>query len=586
MNAETMATPRAAGADTGMRARLLGHRGLLTSSTRFGRRTGNFLLLLFLIPVGYLVLTPLIRLQQLALEDDARAYKAAADVRNLDKVLLTTLGLALGSLVIAMVLGTALAWFSARLPRRWTWMGALPILPIVMPAVAFVTGWAFLLSPRAGYINDALRRLPWWSDLNSGPIDVYTPTWIVILTGFGLTSFIYVFMRAGMRRLSFELTEAAFVSGATSRRAFFTVVVPLLRPSFVYGGSIALLLGLGQFTAPLLLGQPHNVRVLTTEVYRFTSESPIDHGIAAALASPLLIAGIVVVLVQRMLLSNQERFVTDVGKGAGSEVRTSKSAPVWIGLYALIAVVLPFLAIIMVSLSKFWSGKLDFSGLTLDNFRTIRDTPVAMESIRTSLIAATGGVLISLPIGYLASEIIYRRRGGRFVRTVTDFLVNLPLGVPAVVFGAGFLFTYTRPPLILYGKTIVIVLVYVTLMLPFTTRMQLAARYSLGDAYEAAARASGAGALRTHGTIIVPMIRGSLSGAAALMFVLLSHEFAASLLVKSTRTHLMGTALYDFWVSSSYTVTAAMAVVMCIVTTIGVALAVRFGGGAKMLDRL
>ena len=41
-------------------------------------------LLLLLIPIGYLVLTPLIRLQQLALEDDARAYKTALDVRNLD----------------------------------------------------------------------------------------------------------------------------------------------------------------------------------------------------------------------------------------------------------------------------------------------------------------------------------------------------------------------------------------------------------------------------------------------------------------------------------------------------------------------
>jgi iron(III) transport system permease protein len=585
MNTESVISRRSVGLG-GAAAKIFGDRGLLTSSTRFGRRAGNLLLLLFLVPVGYLVLTPLIRLQQLALEDDARAYRAIPDVRNIGKVLMTTVGLALGSLVIALVLGTALAWVSSRLPRRWQWMGVLPILPIVMPAVAFVTGWAFLLSPRAGYINHALRQLPLFNDSNTGPIDIYSPTWIIILTGFGLTSFIYVFMRAGMRRLSYELTEAAFVSGANPRRAFFTVVLPLLRPSFVYGGSIALLLGLGQFTAPLLLGQPHNVRVLTTEIYRYTSESPIDHGMAAALASPLLVVGLVVVLVQRMLLSNQDRFVTDVGKGTGSQIRTSPTAPIWIGLYGLFAVVLPFLAIIFVSLSRFWSGELDFSALTLDNFRTIHDTPVAMQSIRTSLVAATGGVLISLPVGYIAAEVIYRKRGGRFMRALTDVLVNLPLGIPAVVFGAGFLFTYTQPPLVLYGKTIVIVLVYVTLMLPFTTRMQLAARYSLGDSYEAAARVSGAGALRTHATIIIPMIRGALAGAAALMFVLLSHEFAASLLVKSTRTHLMGTALYDFWVSSSYTVTAAMAVVMCVVTTIGVAIAMRLGGGTKMLDRL
>ena len=41
-------------------------------------------------------------------------------------------------------------------------------------------------------------------------------------------------------------------------------------------------------------------------------------------------------------------------------------------------------------------------------------------------------------------------------------------------------------------------LVYVTLMLPFTTRMQLAGMVSLGDTYVEASRASGAGALRTN----------------------------------------------------------------------------------------
>ena len=78
MNAETMVSTRSAGSDDGLRARLVGHRGLLTSSTRFGRRSGNLLLLLLLIPVGYLVLTPLIRLQQLALEDDARGVQDGA----------------------------------------------------------------------------------------------------------------------------------------------------------------------------------------------------------------------------------------------------------------------------------------------------------------------------------------------------------------------------------------------------------------------------------------------------------------------------------------------------------------------------
>ena len=183
----------------------LGNRGLLTSSTRFGRRTGNLLLLLLLIPVGYLVLTPLIRLQQLALEDDARAYKdgprrpqpgqgADDDARP-----------------------------GARLARHRDGARHRPRLVQLPPAAALA------MDGRAADPADrhARRRASspagrsccrpgpatsttpsascrGGSDLNAGPIDIYTPTWIVILTGFGLTSFIYVFMRAGMRRLSYR----------------------------------------------------------------------------------------------------------------------------------------------------------------------------------------------------------------------------------------------------------------------------------------------------------------------------------------------------------------------------------------------
>ena len=42
-------------------------------------------------------------------------------------------------------------------------MRILPILPIVVPFVACVLGWTFLLSPRPGYLNALLRHLPWWT---------------------------------------------------------------------------------------------------------------------------------------------------------------------------------------------------------------------------------------------------------------------------------------------------------------------------------------------------------------------------------------------------------------------------------------
>src|SRR5690606_7575891 len=137
---------------------------------------------------------PMIRLQSLAFEDGARGYRAQYTRFDIAETIWTTIALAVGSLVIAMFLGTLLAFAASRLPQRFGFLRIIPILPIVMPAVANIVGWAFLLSPGPGYLNVLLRKLPWWSGTDSGPIDVYTVPWIIILTGFGLTSFVYLFV--------------------------------------------------------------------------------------------------------------------------------------------------------------------------------------------------------------------------------------------------------------------------------------------------------------------------------------------------------------------------------------------------------
>ena len=122
-------------------------------------------------------------------------------------------------------------------------------------------------------------------------------------------------------------------------------------------------------------------------------------------------------------------------------------------------------------------------------------------------------VAIALPVGFIAATLLLKGRRYKVLRAVVDFIVTMPLGIPAVVFGVGFLLTYTQEPFFLYGTRWVIILVYVTLMLPFTTRMQLAGMVALGDTYLEASRASGAGALRTNLKIVLPLHAADASAA-------------------------------------------------------------------------
>jgi iron(III) transport system permease protein len=541
----------------------------------------------FIGALGYLTVLPLIRLQYLALKDGAQAYSDAYTRPGWWTTVKWTIELGLGSLAVALVVGTALAWAANSLPPRLGFLKVIPILPIVVPAVASVLGWAFLLSPHPGYLNQLLRLLPWWSGDFEGPGDIYTLPWIIIITGLALASFIYLFVSSGFENINGELIEAAQVSGSSRTGVFFRVILPLLRPSLVYGAGVALLLGLGQFTAPLLLGRSQSISVLTTDMYFATQQIPPQYGTAAAIGSPLLVFGIFVLFMNRVLLGDHTRFVTHGGKGGFKTIAPgSKLAAFWIVLYGALSTFLPMLALVFVSLSRFWTGDVHPSKMTLATWRTVTTASGVMPAVWNSIYLSLAAVAIALPVGYVAASLLRKRRNHRIAGPILDFIVAMPLSIPAVIFGVGFLMVYTNEPLVLYGTRWVLVLVYVTLMIPFSTRMQLAAMAALGDAYTEASRASGAGPIRTNLQIVVPLLRPAFGGAAALMFVLLTHEFAASLLVRAPTINVMGTILYDYYENGGYPLVACISLIMVGVTTAGVLAAIVLGGGSDAFKRL
>jgi iron(III) transport system permease protein len=455
----------------------------------------------------------------------------------------------------------------------------LPILPIILPPVAAVLGWSFLLSPVPGYLNQLLRHLPWWSDDFQGPFNIYTLPWIIIITGLALAAFVYLFVSAGLENISNELIEAAYVGGSGRIGVFFRVILPLLRPSLVYGTGVALLLGLGQFTAPLILGRNQQISVLTTDMFFKTTETPPDYAVAAAIGSPLLVFGVLVLYLNRVLLGDHTRFVTHGGKGGFRQGSPgSKLAAASIIVYTLLSSILPILALVLVALSRFWTGKIDPHLWTLEPFRQTFNEPGIKDAIWNSVSLSLAAVAIALPVGYVTASILRKRREHRIAGPILDFIIAMPLSIPAVIFGVGFLLVYTTEPLVLYGTKWVLVLVYVTLMIPFSTRMQLAGMAALGDAYTEASRVHGAGPVRTHLSIMVPLMRGTFGGCAALMFVLLTHEFAASLLVRGSQTNVMGTILYDYYENGSYPLVACISLVMVGVTAAGVLVAVLLSG--------
>ena len=535
---------------------------------------------LLAIGVGFLVLSPVLQLQWRAFLDGGSAFARMQDLPRIGTTLSTTVVLAILSSVLAVFMGTLLAWCASMLPQRVRRVGELaPLLPLVVPAVAAVTGWIFLLSPRVGYLNMALRSLPGLDSLEEGPFDIYSVTGIIIITGMLLSSFVYVFVFTGLKNMGQELEAAAAACGASPTMRFFTITLPLLRPSIIFATGVVFLLGLGQFTAPLLLGRTAKIDVLTTEMFYLTERFPVDFGLGAALGFPILALGLLVVLFQKLALGEQRRFVVVSARSKYNVRETRWWAAVVIGLYLLITTVLPLLALIYVSVSPFWTGSLIVPELTLRHWSSVLGNRGLVDAIWTSVKTSVIGIAILIPLGFfMAFALLQSTRIAKPVRMAIDLFATLPIAVPASLMGFGLLFVYSQPPIQIYGTTAVLVVTYVTLMIGHSTRLQFTTLVATGQEFLEASKASGAGPIRSLFQVLLPMCRKGIAATAALTFVLLFHEFSASLMVRSARTQVIGSVMYDVWAGGIYSQVAVLALIMVVVTVVGVCIAGWLGG--------
>jgi iron(III) transport system permease protein len=555
-------------------------RGSLRSlMTRYG---GSATWWIFVTALGFVVLAPVAVFYARALENGAEPVRNLPDIPGIGKTLLVTLELAAGSTIIAVVLAVALATLVMRVPLRYRGIAAfIPQLPLVIPPVAMIVGWIFIFAPTIGYGNTLLRGLP-FIEVREGPIDIYSMAGIMIITGLDLTGIVFAFVYARMHEISGSLEAAARLSGASALRAFSTVTLPLLRPSLVAATVVSFLLGLGQFTAPLLLGSAAGIEVLATEIFRVRERFPIDYGATAAIGLPLLVVGLISIVVQRAVVGDQRRYVTQ-GAGGGVAKKDSRWALTAIFGYGAVTVLVPVIGLVLVAFSPYWNGDLSTLTLTSKHVSTTLENPEVLDSIVNSATTSLLAALVVLPLGFIAalgmSGVV---KAPRPVQYLLDLIFVAPLAVPRALLGMAVLYVFLRPPFGIYGTFALFVVGYAFIVLPFSVRSQYASLVGVPSAVFEASRVCGAGQLRTLWSIALPLTKRGIAAALAIMVVLLSHDFAVSVMLRSPGNHVMGTLIYEFWETGVFPQVAVMALVMTVVTGVLLAITIRIGGRAAL----
>ena len=252
--------------------------GLLNRiSTALYTRPWLLLLLLFALPLGYMIVVYLGSLVALLIQsfyrlDDfsgkvvpeftLKNYLALLQPANL-AIIVRTVTMAAAVTIACALLAFPLAYYIARYasPRAKGWLYLAVLLPLWSSYLVRVYAWKLILS-REGilmYFANGLR-LGWIVDGLLGLPAIGGPSLAVSAIGMFI-AFTYVWLpymvlpiQAALERVPRSYLEASSDLGGTPNQTFRNVLLPLVFPGIVAGSIFTFSLTLGDFIVPTVLG--------------------------------------------------------------------------------------------------------------------------------------------------------------------------------------------------------------------------------------------------------------------------------------------------------------------------------------------
>ena len=217
-------------------------------------------------------------------------YISAIDKYELLSAVGWTVFITVGSVLVILVCTSMCAWYITRVTTKFTKLFYLLCVFSMVVPFQMVMFTLSLVADRTGL------RTPWGI--------------ILIYLGFGAG--LAVFMFCGfVKSIPLEIEEAAMIDGCTPLRTFFSVVLPIMKPTYISVGILETMWIWNDFLLPYLVLDLNKYKTISIAIqYMKGSYGRVDIG---AVMAALILAVIPVVI---FYLSCQKHIIKGVAAGA------------------------------------------------------------------------------------------------------------------------------------------------------------------------------------------------------------------------------------------------------------------------------
>ena len=217
-------------------------------------------------------------------------YVTAIDKYGLLSAVGWTVFITIGSVLVILICTSMCAWYITRVKTRFT--KTLYLLCVFSMVVPF----QMVMFPLSLVADRTRLNTPWGI--------------IIIYLGFGAG--LAVFMFCGfVKSIPLEIEEAALIDGCTPLRTFFTIVLPIMKPTYISVRILETMWIWNDFLLPYLVLDLNKYKTISIAIqYMKGSYGRVDMG---AIMAALILAVIPVII---FYLSCQKHIIKGVAAGA------------------------------------------------------------------------------------------------------------------------------------------------------------------------------------------------------------------------------------------------------------------------------
>jgi iron(III) transport system permease protein len=489
------------------------------------------------------------------------------------------------TVVIGSILALPLAFVVARFdfPGRML-IVTLSTLPLVMPP--FVGAIALTqVFGRAGTVTLLLQ------DLLGIEVQIMQGLrGIILAQALHFFPFIFLTVTTALMNVDRSLEEMGQMMGGHGWRLLRRVVFPLVLPAYAAGALLTFVKAVDDIGTPFILNFKN---MLGPQAYLRITTVGRDDVDGYVICVVMVILSIACVVLSNWIVARREYATLQTGvrqpEGARILAGWKRGGALALCLVVLGVALLPHAGVVLMSFSRVWSLTYLPSAYTLGNYAEVflRAPRFILNTLTYSVGAALLGVVVAAAIAYLL------QRGRVPGKGVLDLVAMMPIALPGVVIGVGFLrvfynFTLPGTQTSLASTWMIFVLAYMVRRLPYALRASHAALHQVHGSLEDAAAVSGAPRLRAFRRVVLPLILGGVVAGGVLVFITAAVEFSTTItLVSRVEQSPLAYGIYIYSQSPlGRGAAAALGVVAIVIVALGTYLANRLSGRGRMAFNL